>query len=147
MAFHLCALAQIETGGDNRIVGKFGEVSEYQLTPVLWRKYAGRANPVDPNISTPIAQSLLQSRVAEFERNHKTAPTPEQIYLLWHRPARVLRPTDKELERAQRFANLVKLYEPTKRLASNTAPGLGVTNPATAGPARPASARSAPVRG
>jgi len=34
-----------------------------------------------------------------------------ELYLCWHRPGRVLNPRPKELERAQRFANLVEALE------------------------------------
>jgi hypothetical protein len=35
-------------------------------------------------------------------------PTDQELYLLWHRPARVLRPKPAERERAERFENLCR---------------------------------------
>jgi hypothetical protein len=101
------ALSMIESGDNDRAIGRDGEVSRYQILPALWREYsfAGEA-PQHEEDARGVTQRIMPPRVLDFERIHGRPPTDFEWYLLWHRPGRVMDPTRAEADRAQRFANL-----------------------------------------
>ena len=116
-ALQLAALSQIESGNRDRMVGRNGEVSRYQIMPDLWRKECRgffllhqTSPPLEP-LATAVARDLWERRVQEFTAKQGRYPTRAELYLLWHRPGRVLAPTDLERERAERFANLLEDME------------------------------------
>lgn len=117
-AAHLAALSMIESGNRDHAVGQAGEVTRYQIRPQEWRKAwadIGRPwlakNTADESGARIVAWHLLQKRANQFAREHRRAPDARELYLLWHRPARVLTPLPHEAERAGRFANLVEHYQ------------------------------------
>lgn len=118
-AVHLAALSQIESGDNNHAIGKAGEVSRYQIMPEAAERevrenavlrgrpfHAGWA--VDESLARAVALGIWEKRVAVFRLVYRREPTVEELYLCWHRPARVLNPKPRELARAVRFANLFK---------------------------------------
>lgn len=126
-AIHLAALSQIESGDRDRIVGRSGEVSRWQIMPdVALRQMRGHPEIFNKgsSVSELIWQSDLarqvvfsewESRAQQFAAAHRRPPTTAELYLLWHRPARVIAPKRTELELARRFENLVrKLQKPPK---------------------------------
>ena len=52
----LFALGMIETGNNDREVGRAGEVSRYQILPVVWRNYSRSADYRNPQVSVQVAQ-------------------------------------------------------------------------------------------
>ena len=102
------ALAMLESGGDDRTVGRAGEISRYQIRRDLWPG----GNPLDSRVGLANARQIMSARVAEFERSHGRAPDDFEFYILWHRPAcyigrAVPRPiTAVEADRGRRFASL-----------------------------------------
>ncbi len=117
------ALSQIESGDNDSAVGKAGEVSRYQIMPGEWSACTSNVlvfplghpeqtrkqiptNKIDAN---EVAIEVQWRRTESFVKRHHRQPTDAEWYLLWHRPATVLggrKPTARELDRAQRFANL-----------------------------------------
>jgi hypothetical protein len=99
------ALSMIESGNDDSAIGSLGEVSRYQIRPKLWPG----GNPLNANLALGVAQKIMQSRVAKFERNHSNRlPSDFEFYVLWNAPQEVNHPCRAVAERAHRFANLVQ---------------------------------------
>ena len=119
-AIHLAALSQIESGDRDRIIGRAGEVSRWQIMPEVARRQLKlcpelRTQPYtltdliwNADAARIIVASEWESRAQAFQTQHLRAPTVPELYLLWHRPARVLAPKPAELERARRFENIVR---------------------------------------
>lgn len=118
-AIHLAALSQIESNDNDLAVGRNGEVSRYQISRGIWDSHArirrhGRYVVLDPREESTariVAMYLWNDRVTWFEGEEKRAPTMTELYGLWHRPSRAGQLRPRELERAQRFANLVEEME------------------------------------
>ncbi len=97
------ALAMFETGDNDRIVGRAGEISRYQIRRELWPS----GNPLDACVALANAQQIMSSRLAAFERTHGRTPDDFEFYVLWNAPAQINHPHRVVAERAQRFVNLV----------------------------------------
>jgi hypothetical protein len=97
------ALSMLETGDDDRIVGRAGEISRYQIRPELWPG----GNPLDRRTALAHAQKIMAERIAAFEKSHGRAPDDFEFYVLWNAPAQINRPHRVVAERARRFVNLV----------------------------------------
>lgn len=112
-AIHMAALSQIESADNDKAIGKNGEVTRYQIAPKVWRaELAVRTSPVtdpaNPKLALIVAFGIWDRRAAAFRLEHRRKPSLQELYLLWHRPARVLQPLKREQERAERFANLFR---------------------------------------
>ncbi len=112
-AIHLAALSQIESADRDTAIGRNGEVSRYQIMPKIWHaelkaRTSPVTNPANPKLSLIVAFGIWDRRAEAFRLKHQRKPSLQELYLLWHRPARVLKPKPRELERAQRFANVVE---------------------------------------
>ncbi len=97
------ALSMLETGDDDRIVGRAGEISRYQIRPELWPG----GNPLDRRTALAHAQKIMSERIAAFKKSHGRAPDDFEFYVLWNAPAQINRPHRVVAERARRFVNLV----------------------------------------
>jgi hypothetical protein len=98
------ALSMLESGDNDRAVGPGGELSRFQITPVLWPG----GDPVNSHDSLVAAQQIMKPRLEEFEKTHKRAATDAEFYILWNAPWQINSPTKAVAERARRFANLVQ---------------------------------------
>jgi hypothetical protein len=97
------ALAMLESGGADGIVGPSGEISRYQIRPELWPG----GDPLDSRVALTNARHIMSPRIAVFERSHGRAPDDFEFYILWNAPVQINHPHSAVAERAQRFANLV----------------------------------------
>lgn len=102
------ALSQVESGDNDRAIGPKGERTRYQILPAVWKRFGGGANPVEPVSALRVAESVMRPRVNSFIKTQGRPPSAQEWYLLWHCPARVMSPRKADLEKAERFANLVK---------------------------------------
>ena len=110
------ALGMIETGNDDREIGCAGEVSRYQIMPVVWRQFSDSQRYRDPAISQQVAQQLWATLYARFKEQAHRKPTDFDMYVLWNTRygyysskgfnPKKLGPTVRD--RAQRFVNLVE---------------------------------------
>src|SRR5574341_2640652 len=111
---HLEALGMIESGNNDRAIGRDGEVSRYQILPRVWRQYSSSSTYTDPRQAAVIAQKHLHFLDAAFRKKAGREPTDFDRYVMWNaglhyyqraefRPARVARIVR---ERAQRYVNL-----------------------------------------
>src|SRR5450432_3757992 len=99
------ALSMLESGDNDKAVGPGGEISRFQIQRVLWPG----GDPQDAQVALAAAQELMRSRLEEFEKSYKRPATDFEFYILWNAPRRIQHPTTRVMERARRFANLVKL--------------------------------------
>lgn len=111
LSIRLSALSQIESGDCDMAVGMSGEVSRYQILPMVWRnttngilfdlsiptKYRD-LSPTNTHQATQVAWFIATARMDNFEKRHRRPPADFEFYKLWnpHCPD----------ETAQRFANL-----------------------------------------
>ncbi|HTX22085.1 MAG TPA: hypothetical protein VMD27_09560 [Candidatus Aquilonibacter sp.] len=103
------ALAMLESGRNDRSIGRAGEVSRYQIRPEFWPG----GNPVDSRVALANARRIMAERVAAFEQSHGRAPNDFEFYVLWNAPAQINHPDRAVAERAQRFVNLVVSGNPS----------------------------------
>jgi hypothetical protein len=99
------ALSMLESGDNDKAIGPGGEISRFQIQRVLWPG----GDPQDAQVALAAAQELMRSRLEEFEKSYKRPATDFEFYILWNAPRRIQHPTTRVMERARRFANLVKL--------------------------------------
>ncbi|HSY16715.1 MAG TPA: hypothetical protein VK815_00205 [Candidatus Acidoferrales bacterium] len=97
------ALAMLESGGDDHVIGRAGEISRYQIRPEFWPG----GDPADASNALANAQSIMSPRLAVFARSHGRMPDDFEFYVLWNAPAQVDHPHHAVAERALRFVNLV----------------------------------------
>lgn len=99
-AHRFAALSMIESGDNDRAVGRDGEVSRYQISISEWRRVtsAPLSRATNSELSLAVARKIEGARCAGFCRTHGRAPTDFEFYKLWnpHCPD----------ETARRFANL-----------------------------------------
>ena len=106
------ALAMLESGDDDRTIGRAGEISRYQIRRELWPG----GNPLDGRVSLANARRIMAARVAAFERSHGRAPDDFEFYVLWNAPAQVDHPHLAVAGRARLFVNLVSLGQVEKKI-------------------------------
>lgn len=106
------ALAMLESGGNDHIVGRAGEISRYQIRHELWPS----GNPLDARVALANAQRIMSSRLTTFERTHGRTPDDFEYYILWNAPAQINHPHPTVAERARRFMNLVNNVNSVGRL-------------------------------
>jgi|ERR1051326_4692370 hypothetical protein len=109
------ALGMIETGNDDRGVGRGGEVSRYQIHPSVWRNYSDSRDYQNPDVSLQVARQHWSHLTNYFRDKAGREPTPFDMYVLWNTkfgyyarkgfdPARL---SSIVRDRAQRFVNLL----------------------------------------
>lgn len=105
------ALSMLETGNNDRVVGRAGEVSRYQVLQSEWRTVTNSTRYFDPKTATSVMQALIARRVQQFQAVHRREPTDFEFYVLWNAPAQAFRGRVSPVvaERAQRFSNLCGL--------------------------------------
>ena len=101
----MAALSMLETGNNDRTIGRRGEVSRFQILPSVWHRY-GLGDPRNPSTAALAVQRIMAERQAAFERGHHRSATNFDFYVLWNAPAQAGHPGPVVTERAQRFANL-----------------------------------------
>jgi hypothetical protein len=107
----LSALSMIETGDNDRMVGRAGEISRYQILMREWRSVTNSNRFADPKVSEAVTRKLIEKRVAMFQSIYGRNPTDFEFYGLWNAPAQVYRGRVSPVvaDRCRRFANLCQL--------------------------------------
>lgn len=121
----LGAIGMLESGNDDRAVGRAGEVSRYQIKPGIWKRYTSLRNYHDIELSSLVARQYLSDLEADFKKRTGREPTDFDRYVLWNAGpsyyARIgfssTRVHPVVRERAQRYVNLreMKHEEPSPR--------------------------------
>lgn len=106
----LACISMIESNDNDQAIGKAGEISRYQIMPLVWCMFTMHSIGEAENLrrSKPVAKRILEEQIKIFKFNFRRDPTTREIYLLWNCPAKVMRPSKKALATAIRFENLVK---------------------------------------
>ncbi len=120
----LSALSMIETGDNDRMVGRAGEISRFQILKREWRSVTNSTRYSDPKVAKAVTLTLLDRRVQKFEERFNRPPTNFEFYALWNAPTQVLqrRVSRTVAERCQRYANLCDWEGVPTRIASKPAP-------------------------
>jgi hypothetical protein len=122
----LAALSMIETGNNDRMVGRAGEISRYQILKREWRSVTSSTRYTDPEVAKAVTLRLIDRRVKAFEEVYNRPPTHFEFYGLWNAPSQVLkgRVSRTVSERCRRYANLCEWTgTPTPvRVAAHTKP-------------------------
>lgn len=106
------ALSQIESGDNDKAVGRMGEISRYQILPDVWDAFAPEtADWENPKDALKVAKEAMKKRCANFEKSHGRAPTDFEFYVLWNAPGQIEQPGSVVSERAKRFCNLLTKNE------------------------------------
>jgi len=111
------AIAQVESGGDDRAVGKANEISRYQLRPKTWNQYAAPRGYANPARSRAVAETHLRWLRGELHRLLGRPPTDFDVAAAWElgvagyqrRNFDPQRLTPAQRDRAQRVVNLTKV--------------------------------------
>ena len=129
------ALSMIETGDNDRMVGRAGEISRYQILKREWRSVSDSTQFTDRKVSEAVARRLIDQRVTRFKSIYGRNPTDFEFYGLWNAPAQVYRGQVSPVvaERCRRFANLCQLA------SESTQPQVAVRRPAPARTTTPSS--------
>lgn len=104
----LAALSMIETGNNDRMVGRAGEISRYQILKREWRSVTNSTRYTDPVTARAVTLQLIDRRVKSFQATYNRPPTHFEFYALWNAPGQVLggRVSRVVAERCRRYANL-----------------------------------------
>ena len=110
----LDAISMIESGDNDRAIGGAGEVSRYQIKPVVWELYSDSTAYQNPRLSAKVAEQYLATLEAAFQKRTGRVPTDFDSYVLWNgglayyaqRGFSADRVSAKVRDRAQRYANL-----------------------------------------
>lgn len=135
----LSALSMLETGNNDRMVGRAGEISRYQILKTEWRSVTNSVRWTDPTVAKAVTMKLIERRVGQFRVTHRREPSDFEFYVLWNAPAQVLvrgKVSKVVAERAQRYANLCSIQpQPVKPLLA-IAVLPGVASPSASAVAR-----------
>ena len=116
----MSALSMIETGNNDRMVGRKGEISRYQILKREWRSVTNSARYTDPETARRVTQTLLDRRVQSFNSTYRRQPTNFEFYALWNAPSQVLggQVSPVVAERCRRYANLCEWEGTPRRVAT-----------------------------
>lgn len=104
----LSALSMLETGDDDRAVGRAGEISRFQVLRSEWRSVTNSARYADYETARKVVLQIMSRRIQSFEAVHKRSPNDFEYYALWNAPAQALQGkfSRRVAERCRRFVNL-----------------------------------------
>ena len=108
----LSALSMLETGNNDRMIGRAGEISRYQILQSEWRSVTNSTRWADPAVAKAVTLQLIDRRVKQFRAKHRRDPSDFEFYVLWNAPAHVLirgKVSKVVAERAERYANLCSI--------------------------------------
>lgn len=102
------ALSMLETGHNDRMVGRHGEISRYQILKREWRRVTKSTRYTDPKTAKIVTLKILDRRIRAFQNAHGRSPTNFEFYALWNAPAQAMsgRISPVVAERCRRYANL-----------------------------------------
>jgi hypothetical protein len=114
------ALSMIESGGNDRLVGKVGEISRYQILKPEWLRVTSSTRYSDEATARFVMLQLMVGRIRAFENNFGRPPNDFEYYALWNAPSQVMRGriSPRVAERSQRFANLCGVEDHPVRTAA-----------------------------
>jgi hypothetical protein len=115
----LDALWMIETGGNDQMVGRAGEISRYQVRQNVWHSVTDSRQYTSPETARLVAAKVMEKRVHDFGATFRRLPTDFEYYALWNAPTEALTGHIHPVvaERCRRFARLCASNSvPTRRV-------------------------------
>src|SRR5262245_51428924 len=114
------ALSMMETGNNDYMVGRAGEISRYQIIKSEWHSVTNSFNYTDRQTARAVALRLMDRRVQNFASSFNRPPTDFELYGLWNAPNQVMqgRVSRVVAERCRRFVNLCEVYQPRMQTAN-----------------------------
>jgi len=114
-AKRLYALGMIETGNNDREIGGAGEISRYQIHPIVWKSYSKSLDYSNPDVSLQVARQHWSYLANYFKAKTGREPDDFDMYVLWNtrygyyarRGFSQTQISPVVQDRAQRFVNLV----------------------------------------
>ena len=114
-AKRLDALGMIETGNNDREIGGAGEISRYQIHPIVWKSYSKSMDYSNPEVSLQVARQHWSYLANYFKARTGREPDDFDMYVLWNtrygyyarKGFSQTRISPVVQDRAQRFVNLV----------------------------------------
>ncbi|MDB6035487.1 MAG: hypothetical protein JWM16_5825 [Verrucomicrobiales bacterium] len=108
----------LESGDNDRAIGKAGEISRFQILKEEWRSVTPSRRYTDPSLAKVVAEELMKRRVTAFSQVYRREPSDYEFYVLWNAPGQVLnrQVTRTVAERAKRFRNLCEAFNQPVRL-------------------------------
>ncbi len=124
----LSALSMLETGDNDRVVGRAGEISRYQVLKIEWRSVTNSTAYCNPITARMVTARLLEQRMERFQSVYHRSPTDYEFYALWNAPTQALtgRISRTVAERSRRFANLCSQPADTFAATPRMTPTVGV---------------------
>ncbi len=80
----LDALSMLETGDNDRAIGKAGEVSRYQLMPRTWQHYSQSRSYANAEVARQVAARHLEALETKFQARTGREPSDFDRYVLWN---------------------------------------------------------------
>jgi hypothetical protein len=83
----LCALADIETRNNSKLVGKLGEKSKYQIRELTWKtltKLPFNAKNTQSLVADRVAYKYIEEISTFYQKHTKRVPSPKEIYVMWN---------------------------------------------------------------
>ena len=104
------ALSMLESGDDDFALGKYLEISRYQIRPGVWQQVTSVpvCQATNSVVALGVAQAVAAKCCQDFERLHGRPPTDFEFYVMWNAPAQIDNPSRAVRERAKRFVNLIQ---------------------------------------
>ncbi len=107
----LDALWMLETGGDDHVVGKAGEISRYQVRTSVWHSVTPSRAYTSPETARMVVAQVMDRRVQKFDQIKGRQPTDFEYYALWNAPGQAYSGhiSRTVAARCRRFSNLCSL--------------------------------------
>ena len=80
----LGAISMIETGNNDRAIGRAGEISRYQIKPRVWKRYTSSRHYQNTELSTLVADQYLAHLETTFRTKTGREPSDFDRYVLWN---------------------------------------------------------------
>lgn len=118
-------LADVESGGNDRAVGKKGEVSAFQILPSMWKEHSEyHCSPYhffNRTKANQVARKINSYNLGIYKKDTGNLPQVYDMYVMWnygvvkYKKAKYNRSSlpEQVKERAERFINLYTIYERT----------------------------------
>jgi hypothetical protein len=126
----IAALSMIETANNDRMVGRAGEISRFQILKSEWRSVTNSTRYTDVATAKAVTEQLLARRLEKFRATYSRNPTNFEFYALWNAPTQVLdgRVSRRVAERCRRYANLCEWKGTPVPVRDGTSPMLAFHN-------------------
>jgi hypothetical protein len=119
----LRCLSEIESGNNDKAIGRYGERSRYQILITTWQMYSDTDFYVyctNYEMATSVARAHLSKTIIKFHNDANRKPTPAEIYVIWNagysyyfnKQFKMEKVPKALYNKAKRFSNLYDKFYP-----------------------------------